>query len=81
MTEDKTAEPDLSAEVVDEGTRIVEELLRTWASHVSEQDGDIIMADADDSSENQLEELKKCVDQFRPRIESNAWVQHVLASL
>ncbi|GBE87515.1 DNA mismatch repair protein msh-2 [Sparassis crispa] len=77
-------EPELPADVVEEGTKIVEELLRTWASHTDRRDGeDVIMADGDDelSSSAQLEELKKCVEQFRPRIEANPWVQSVLASL
>jgi len=80
---DQAGEPELSPDVVEEGTKIVEELLRTWASRTSEQDGDdVIMLDADEPSPTaQLEELKRCIEQFRPRIESNPWVQHILTTL
>ncbi|OSD08187.1 DNA mismatch repair protein [Trametes coccinea BRFM310] len=75
-------EPELPSEVVEEGTRIVEELLRTWAETQSGHDGeDVVMGDEEPSLEAQLEELKRCVEKFRPQIESNPWVQNVLASL
>jgi DNA mismatch repair protein MSH2 len=77
-------EPDLDPAVIEEGTRVVEELLRTWAARSPSQDGeDVFMADgqADESPETQLEALKKCVDAFRPRLEGNAWVQRVLTTL
>ncbi|KAH9933894.1 DNA mismatch repair protein [Fomitopsis serialis] len=80
---EKRGEPELPADVVEEGTKIIEELLRTWAANTSQEDGeDIVMADTDDSvASAQLAQLKKCVEQFRPQIEGNAWVQSVLASL
>ena len=100
-------------EVVEEGTQIMEELLRSWAQATStsttgtgtaqptEAHGeDVEMADASsslsssppalsarsqdakaDSPERQLEELKRCVERFRTRIEGNAWARSVLASL
>ncbi|KDQ06534.1 hypothetical protein BOTBODRAFT_140987 [Botryobasidium botryosum FD-172 SS1] len=77
-------------EVTDEGSAIVQEFLRTWASRVAQDDddGDVAMADAgatsagpEPSPERQLEILKTCFDEFRPRIESNAWCQTLLASL
>ena len=81
--DDKHADPELPAEVVEEGTKIIEDLLRTWAANTSEQDGeDIVMADDDaDSAAAELAELKKCFEQFQPQIESNGWIQSVLASL
>lgn len=82
FSEDSVGEPSLPPEMVEEGTKIVEDMLRTWASRVSEQDDDdVLMEDVEDSSTTQLEELKRCVEQFRPQIEGNPWVQHVLASL
>ncbi|KAL7284083.1 hypothetical protein ACG7TL_001363 [Trametes sanguinea] len=70
-------EPELPSEVVEEGTRIVEELLRTWAETQSGHDGeDVVMGDEEPSLEAQLEELKRCVEKFRPQIESNPWVQN-----
>ncbi|OBZ78347.1 DNA mismatch repair protein msh-2 [Grifola frondosa] len=81
-TDKDTSESDLPTEVIEEGTKIVEELLRTWASNTSGHDGeDVVMMDDDASPDAQLEELRRCVEQFRPRIEGNPWVQRVLASL
>jgi DNA mismatch repair protein MSH2 len=62
---------------VEEGIQIVEELLRAWAS---DQDGDDIVMSDDLSPEAQLEELKRCMDGFRPRIETNDWLQSLLTS-
>ncbi len=67
--------------MIEEGTKIVEEMLRTWASKSTDDGEDIVMDDDDVSPEEQLEELRRCVEQFRPRIESNAWAQGLLASL
>lgn len=72
---------EFSEDVVTEGSAIIEELLRSWASATPAQDGeDVVMADELDP-DAQLEELKRCVEQFRPRIEGNAWVQSILTSL
>ena len=75
------AEPELRADVVEEGTKIVEEMLRAWTSRSDHDGEDVVMANDDLSPEEQLEELKRCVEQFRPRIESNPWAQSLLASL
>lgn len=76
-------EQQLPPEVVEEGTKIVEEFLKTWASRQHDQDGgDVVMSEADDdSSESQLRELRQCLEEFRPRIEGNPWVQQMLSSL
>ncbi|OJT02824.1 DNA mismatch repair protein msh-2 [Trametes pubescens] len=75
-------EPELPAEVVEEGTQIVEDLLRAWATTQGGHDGeDVVMGDEEASEEAQLEELRRCVEQFRPKIEGNPWVQSVLATL
>ncbi|RDX54685.1 DNA mismatch repair protein [Lentinus brumalis] len=78
---EEKAESKLSPEVIEEGTKIVEEMLRTWASKSTDDGEDIVMDDDDVSPEEQLEELRRCVEQFRPRIEGNAWAQGLLASL
>ncbi|TBU61130.1 DNA mismatch repair protein [Dichomitus squalens] len=75
------AEPELPADVVEEGTKIVEEMLRAWTSKSGHDGEDVVMADDDASPEEQLEELKRCVERFRPKIESNPWAQSLLASL
>jgi DNA mismatch repair protein MSH2 len=62
----------------------MEEFLRAWASEEgSVTDGeDVIMGDQDqDLSEVQLTSLRKCMEDFKPRIENNPWLQSVLASL
>lgn len=80
VAEKDSAEPDLPEEVVEEGTQIVEALLRAWAN--SGQDGeDVVMEDEDDTPEAQLAELRKCVEQFRPKVEGNTWAQSLLVSL
>lgn len=57
------AEPYLPPDVVDEGTRIFEELLRTWASQISERDGDdVVMGDFDDPATTESEKLKRCAE-------------------
>lgn len=69
-----------SDEVTEEGIRIVEDLLRKWSESTGGDDGgDVIMEDI--SPEAQLTELRRCVEQFRPQIEQNAWVQSLLDSL
>ncbi|KAF8217826.1 DNA mismatch repair protein [Mycena galopus ATCC 62051] len=65
-------------ELTDEGMKLVDELLSAWAQPA--QDGeDIVMTD--DSPQAQLEQLKRCVAQFQPRIEANPWLVSVLGSL
>ncbi|KAI1798056.1 DNA mismatch repair protein [Ganoderma leucocontextum] len=75
------SEPELPADVVEAGTKLVEEMLRAWVSKTGHDGEDVVMGDEEASPEEQLEELKRCVEQFRPRIESNPWAQSVLASL
>ncbi|TFK39373.1 DNA mismatch repair protein MSH2 [Crucibulum laeve] len=78
--DDKSAQDQIPDEVTEEGIKIVEELLRTWSSS-SQQDGeDIVMAD-ELSPEEQLAELRKCVEGFKGRIEKNEWLRGVITSL
>lgn len=76
---------DVDPEVVEEGTKLVEHLLKTWAGGASGQDGeDVVMADDEEDlgdPESQLAELKKCFEQFQPQLEGNAWVKQVLSTL
>lgn len=65
--------------MTEEGIRIVEELLRKWSQSTSTDGEDVVMEDV--SPEAQLEELRRCVEEFRPQIERNAWVQSLIASL
>lgn len=88
--EDFNAENDTTAgldeAVVEEGNALVEQFLKTWAVRVAQQDdGDVVMGDdsgdEDGTPEAQLEELKKCFEEFRPQLEGNPWAQRIVASL
>ncbi|KAG2066034.1 DNA mismatch repair protein [Suillus decipiens] len=72
------SEPEHSDEVTEEGIQIIEELLKKWASESSADDEDVVMDNV--SHETQLAELRQCVEEFRPRMEQNAWVQSLLTS-
>ncbi|KAG8862943.1 MutS-like protein [Tulasnella sp. 330] len=68
----------------EEGTKIVQEVLREWASRSGLQTTQPLDGDDTDiemgglSPEEQLEELKRCFDQFRPKVEGNAWCRTLL---
>ncbi|KAJ7637014.1 muts domain V-domain-containing protein [Roridomyces roridus] len=74
---EKQAGSDYPPEVTDDGIHVVQELLSAWASRPDGED--VIMMDA--SPEAQLDELKRCVTEFQPRIEANPWLVSVLGSL
>ncbi|KAJ7885085.1 muts domain V-domain-containing protein [Mycena olivaceomarginata] len=75
---EKRMETEFPPEITDEGIKIVDELLSAWA-HQAQDGEDVVMAD--DSAQAELEELKRKVAQFQPRIESNPWLVSVLGSL
>jgi hypothetical protein len=77
----QSTEPEFTPEVTEEGIKVVEDLLRTWTSATSEQDGDDIVMTDILSPEVQLEELKKCVQDFRPQIENNPWLRSLITAL
>jgi DNA mismatch repair protein MSH2 len=67
-----------SPEVTEEGISIIENFLQSWASA---RDGEDTHMSNTASAETQMEELKVCYEKFRPKIESNAWVQSIISSL
>ncbi|KAJ7598643.1 DNA mismatch repair protein [Mycena floridula] len=80
------SDKDVPTEVRDEGMTIIEDLLRDWSSQTGDvtmqDDEDIVMNDVDGlSTEAQLEELRRSVEKFRPQIETNPWLQTILAAL
>ncbi|EGN91554.1 hypothetical protein SERLA73DRAFT_164445 [Serpula lacrymans var. lacrymans S7.3] len=79
-TDKVQTEPQFSPAVTENGIKIIEELLQNWASKTSEPDGDVIMSD-DSTSAAQLEELRQCVEKYRPQIENNPWIQSLITSL
>lgn len=75
-----------SKEETDEGTKLVQEILREWISRTSaanDGDGDVNMdSSADDiPMEKQVEILKSCFEEYRTRLEGNAWCQTLLQTL
>jgi DNA mismatch repair protein MSH2 len=68
---------------MDEGAKLVSEFMKAWASQTgaatSDADGDVAMNG--DGTEDEVAALKQCYEEFRPRIEQNAWCQFVLTSL
>ncbi|EIN09262.1 DNA mismatch repair protein [Punctularia strigosozonata HHB-11173 SS5] len=79
---DEAEDAEFSEEVTEEGVELVEELLRTWATRsAGGSDEDVDMDAADLTPEQQLEELKRCVETFKPRIEANPWVRSLLTEL
>ncbi|KAF8508246.1 DNA mismatch repair protein [Hysterangium stoloniferum] len=72
-----------SKQEADDGSKIVTEFLQNWACRLpsnAEDGDDIVMAD-DISLDAELAELKRCFEEFKPRIESNPWCQAILSSL
>lgn len=85
LVEEGHDESRFPAEVIEEGTKLVEEILKDWSSQLSHQDGeDVVMEDGDvdeNDPETELQALRSCFGKYQPRIESNPWVQHLIASL
>lgn len=76
------AEAQFPPEVVEEGTKLIEQLLTEWTTSQETDGEDVTMADEDgDDSEAQLAVLRRCMDKYRSQLEGNPWVRHVLQSL
>ncbi|KAJ3736284.1 muts domain V-domain-containing protein [Lentinula guzmanii] len=76
--DDKNMDVEVSPEVTDEGIRIVEDFLRSWASMTDGED--VVMEEEEASPEQQLEQLKAHVDKFLPQIESNSWLKSLITT-
>ena len=85
MTEAESAlPPKFSRTEMEEGAKLVEEVLRSWSSTATTSDGDedVVMGEANvDDDVRELQRLKACFERFKPQIEANAWCQEILASL
>jgi DNA mismatch repair protein MSH2 len=57
----------------------MESFFANWSSSLG-QDGDDIIMEDDASPDAQLEQLKKVVNDMRPLIESNSWLQSVITT-
>jgi len=67
-------------EVIESGIAVMESFFANWSSSLG-QDGDDIIMEGDASPDTQLEQLKKVVNDMRPLIESNSWLQSVITTL
>lgn len=67
-------------EVTDDGSRLVEEMLRTWAARCS-ADGDDVVMDDGANEDREFEVLKQCVEEYQERMEGNPWIQELITSL
>ncbi|KAG7086447.1 hypothetical protein E1B28_002400 [Marasmius oreades] len=78
----KHMEEDIPVEVTNEGIEIVQHLFRSWAGKKAvDDDDDVVMIDDDVDVEKELERLRSCVQELRPRIEGNPWLQKMLLEL
>ncbi|KAF5390577.1 hypothetical protein D9757_002738 [Collybiopsis confluens] len=75
--DDQDMNVDVPAEVADEGIKIVEEFLRSWAVP---KDGEDEVMDEEISAEEQFEQLKAHVDKYLPQIEKNPWLKSLLTT-
>ncbi|KAG8922287.1 MutS-like protein [Tulasnella sp. 418] len=78
-----------SSEEIEEGTKIIQEVLRTWAErsgHKADADGDVDMdggEKVDDAAvaQRELEVLRRCFEEFKDQVEGNAWCRTMLETL
>ena len=71
---------DIPKEVAEEGMQIVEDVLRTWTSRTatSQDEMDVDIEDRGLDVEAELAALRSCFEEFKPKTESNKWVQVML---
>lgn len=71
---------DIPKEVAEEGMQIVEDVLRAWTSRTttSEDAMDVDGGDRGFDVEGELAALRSCFEEFKPKAESNEWVQAML---
>ncbi|TDL24664.1 DNA mismatch repair protein MSH2 [Rickenella mellea] len=77
---DRDTVPKFSPDVMEEGSKLIEELLQTWASQCASPDEDVIM-DEDTAADKDVTILKKCVEQYHDQIQANPWIQSILTTL
>ncbi|EJD05353.1 DNA mismatch repair protein MSH2 [Fomitiporia mediterranea MF3/22] len=76
-------QPTHPKEIVDEGSKIVEQLLQEWTARCASAetgDGDVIM-DEDEKAEKDLVALQNCVAKYQGQIDANPWIQQLIATL
>ena len=65
---------------MDDGSRIIEDLLHSWARKCEGKDGDDVIMDEVDPDAS-LEFLRQCVSEQKSRIDNNPWTVSLLSSL
>ena len=85
--EDGASPLQMPRDVTEKGTALVEEFLRTWAARsaaLGAQARDGMDVDGEPrrkvSPQEEMDELRRTVDEFRPRCENDPWVRAVLES-
>ncbi|KAF8962360.1 DNA mismatch repair protein [Flammula alnicola] len=68
-------------EVIESGIDTMEAFFRKWSSPKGQEDGDDVVMEDDASPDVQLGELKKHINELRPVIQSNPWLQSVITTL
>jgi len=80
LDETDAAVEDIPKEIAEEGMGIVEDVLRAWTSRTAaSQDAmDVDEEGGEFDVEAELVALRSCFEEFKPKTESNKWVQTVL---
>lgn len=71
---------EFSSEVVDAGINTMETFFRKWSSADNQANGDEDV-NMEDDDEAQLNNLKKHINELRPLIQENPWLQSVITAL
>ncbi|KAI5118904.1 hypothetical protein M0805_002819 [Coniferiporia weirii] len=82
--DEREGRPAHPREVTEEGSRLIEEMLHTWASRCagsSEDDGDDPMNGGNEGVDTDITILKDCLEKYRGRIDANPWIQSLLSAL
>ncbi|KAH9477925.1 DNA mismatch repair protein msh-2 [Psilocybe cubensis] len=72
---------EFSPDVVNSGISIMEDFFRKWSSDNGENGDEDVNMDDDDDDEVQLNNLKKHVNEIRPLIQENPWLQSIITAL
>ena len=71
--------PDADTAVAEEGSQLIKNFFQAWLSRTDGMDVDDLGEDGDPTE--QIVELRRCFEEFKPGLEANAWCQSLLASL
>ncbi|PFH50486.1 hypothetical protein AMATHDRAFT_75571 [Amanita thiersii Skay4041] len=72
---------DLTAQETENGVKIMEHVLQAWSTRINQEHSEDVIMEDTTSPEEQLEELQKCMEEFKPQMENNRWLQSLFSSL